>query len=113
MIQLDYKNSYLPLQILSRDLPELAGKACDIKIGSLPEFFTSIGLPMYSDIFLNEDYRSVEELCKLNPENIRDITRTHNKHVKRISHALDWVQNRFTSMRKSTSSKDAALMDRV
>lgn len=98
--------------VLSRDLPESAAKACEIKIASIPEFFTSIGLPMYTNMFLEENLTAMEDLLQLNFEDIRDITRTHGKHVKRISHALDWVRTRISTLRK-TSAKDAAVMDRV
>ncbi|XP_021367371.1 SAM and SH3 domain-containing protein 1-like isoform X1 [Mizuhopecten yessoensis] len=98
--------------VLSRDLPDSAAKACEIKISSIPEFFTSIGLPMYTSMFLEEKMSAMEDLLQLNFEDIRDITRTHAKHVKRISHALEWVRTRISTLRK-TSNKDAAVMDRV
>ncbi|XP_060076215.1 SAM and SH3 domain-containing protein 1-like isoform X2 [Ylistrum balloti] len=98
--------------VLSRDLPDSAAKACEIKISSIPEFFTSIGLPMYTNMFLEEKLTAMEDLLQLNFEDIRDITRTHAKHVKRISHALDWVRTRISTLRK-TSNMDAAVMDRV
>ncbi|XP_033741499.1 uncharacterized protein LOC117328190 isoform X2 [Pecten maximus] len=98
--------------LLSRDLPDSAAKACEIKISSIPEFFISIGLPMYTNMFVEEKLTAMEDLLQLNFEDIRDITRTHAKHVKRISHALDWVRTRISTLRK-TSNKDAAVMDRV
>ena len=98
-------------QVVAEQLTEANLTTSELKIASIPEFFLSIGLPMYSEAFISKGYTTVESLANLSIKELQMISKADRKHLKRIIHALEWVQNRLSS--PSRKSKVSPVKDRV
>jgi ERCC4-type nuclease len=92
------------------NLADKCSSGSELKTSSIPEFFTSIGLPMYTSAVIGQNYKHLEQLFKLTNQEIRDITGASHKHAKRIAHALTWVKKKIASQ---VSNDETGLIDRV
>ncbi|XP_061193520.1 SAM and SH3 domain-containing protein 1-like isoform X2 [Saccostrea echinata] len=96
--------------IQMENLAEKCSTGSELKTSSIPDFLTSIGLPMYTSAVIGQNYKYLEQLFKLTNQNIRDITGASHKHAKRIAHALTWVKKKMASQ---ASNDETGLIDRV
>ncbi|XP_076466239.1 uncharacterized protein LOC143297702 [Babylonia areolata] len=78
-------------------LAEECGKACNLQISSLAEFFISIGLPMYIPRVLAGGVASMQDLLVVTDADIPRLTGADAYHVKRIAHAIQWVKVKLDS----------------
>ncbi|KAK3092063.1 hypothetical protein FSP39_024839 [Pinctada imbricata] len=92
------------------DLAETSKTGCELKIQPIPEFFTAIGLPMYTDNLIGQNFTSLEQLFELTNQELRDIIGAPHKHSKRIIHALEWLKKKKL---KSSKDKETVRVDRV
>lgn len=97
--------------IPAEQLTEQSLATSELKIATIPEFFISIGLPMYADAFCAKGFTSVEAIASLSVKEIQSVTKADRKHLKRIVHALEWVQNRLKS--PSRKVKSSPVKDKV
>lgn len=97
--------------IPAEQLTEQSLATSELKIATIPEFFISIGLPMYAAAFCSKGYQSVEVIANLSVKEIQSICKADRKHLKRIIHALEWVQNRLKS--PSRKAKTSPVKDKV
>ncbi|XP_060588141.1 SAM and SH3 domain-containing protein 1-like isoform X2 [Ruditapes philippinarum] len=97
--------------IAAEQLTEQSLATSELKIATIPEFFISIGLPMYAEPFCMKGYTSVEAISNLPVKEIQSISKADRKHLKRIIHALEWVQNRLKS--PSRKVKSSPVKDKV
>ena len=88
------------------------GEGSELKVSSIADFFTSIGLPMYIESCGNHGYATVESLANLSIKEIHAITGAERKHLKRIIHALEWVQNKLASQ-STRKIKTSPVKDKV
>lgn len=91
--------------------------ACDLKFSSIPEFLTSIGLPMYTQSVSDAGYSTLDDLLSLSDQDFKSITRANPRHIKRTIHALNWVRSKLAAAAAAVPSqgcrKDVNLIDRV
>jgi hypothetical protein len=66
---------------------------------------------MYAEPFCMKGYTSVEAISNLPVKEIQSISKADRKHLKRIIHALEWVQNRLKS--PSRKVKSSPVKDKV
>lgn len=92
------------------NLADKCSLGAELKTSSIPDFFISIGLPMYISTVIGQNYKYLEQLYKLTNQEIRDITGAPHKHAKRIFHALTWVKKKMTAQ---IGSDESGLIDRV
>ncbi|XP_053397792.1 uncharacterized protein LOC123553034 isoform X2 [Mercenaria mercenaria] len=97
--------------IPAEQLTEQSLATSELKIATIQEFFISIGLPMYAEAFCMKGFTSVETLSNLPVKEIQTISKADRKHLKRIIHALEWVQNRLKS--PSRKIKSSPVKDKV
>ncbi|XP_052239560.1 uncharacterized protein LOC127850513 isoform X2 [Dreissena polymorpha] len=97
--------------IPAEQLSENSLASSELKISSVPDFFISIGLPMYADSITAKGHNSVDALSSLTIKEIQMITKADRKHLKRIIHALEWVQSRLRSPSRKT--KPSPVKDKV
>jgi len=98
-------------QVPAEQLSENSLASSELKISSVQDFFVSIGLPMYAAPMMNKGHHSVEALTCLTIKDIQTITKADRKHLKRIIHALEWVQSRLSSPSRKT--KPSPVKDKV
>ena len=98
-------------QVPADQVKENSLAASELKIGSLTEFFTSIGLPMYTEAIQMKGHNTIESLANLSIKDIQIVTKADRKHLKRIVHALEWVQTRLNS--PSRKAKTSPVKDKV
>ena len=72
----------------------------------------SIGLPMYCEILKTQGINSLEQLLTMSDQTMKERTSASSRHVRRISHALDWVQRKISASRDPVSNTDS-VEDRV
>ncbi|XP_052810361.1 uncharacterized protein LOC128238461 isoform X2 [Mya arenaria] len=97
--------------IPSEQLTENSLASSELKISSIPDFFISIGLPMYAGPILSMGHQTVDTLAGLTIKEIQAITKADRKHLKRIIHALEWVQTRLKS--PGRKQKPSPVKDKV
>lgn len=66
---------------------------------------------MYAEAFCSKGLTSVEALANLSVKEIQSTSKADRKHLKRIIHALEWVQNRLKS--PSRKAKSSPMKDKV
>ncbi|XP_022293700.2 SAM and SH3 domain-containing protein 1-like isoform X5 [Crassostrea virginica] len=96
--------------IQMENLVDRCNMGSELKTTSIPDFFTSIGLPMYISAVIGQNYKYLEQLFKLTSQEIREITGAPHKHAKRIFHALSWVKKKMTAQ---NGNDESGLIDRV
>ena len=101
------------LQIPAVDIATSCTKACDLDISSIDGFFMSIGLPMYSETLKKQGTCSLEQLLTMSDLTIKERTSASSRHVRRISHALDWVQRKISASRDPVPTGSDPVEDRV
>lgn len=84
-------------QIQNEVLSESCKSACDLQISSIHNFLISIGLPMYQRPLTEGGVGTLEQLLKLKDAEIEQITGADSRHLRRIAHALEWVQLKLGS----------------
>lgn len=94
------------------DIATTCSKACDLDISSINGFFMSIGLPMYSYTLKSQGVISLEQLLTMSDQTIKERTSASSRHVRRISHALDWVQRKISASRDPVIGSES-VEDRV
>ena len=98
------------MQVPCESLAETCAVGCELKILPIPEFFTAIGLPMYSDNLIGQNITSLDQLFELTNQEVRDIIGAPHKHSKRIIHALEWLKKKKA---KTVGEKEGPRLDRV
>lgn len=66
---------------------------------------------MYAEAFYLKGFTTVEAIANLPVKEIQSTTKADRKHLKRIVHALEWVQNRLKS--PSRKVKSSPVKDKV
>lgn len=73
----------------------------------------SIGLPMYSETLKKQGTCSLEQLLTMSDQTMKERTSASSRHVRRISHALDWVQRKISASRDPMPTGSDPVEDRV
>ncbi|CAC5390853.1 unnamed protein product [Mytilus coruscus] len=88
------------------DIATTCSKACDLDVSSVDGFFMSIGLPMYSETLKSQGVTSLEQLLTMSDQTIKEKSSASSRHVRRISHALDWVQRKISASRDPVTNSE-------
>ncbi|XP_055887770.1 uncharacterized protein LOC106057893 isoform X3 [Biomphalaria glabrata] len=83
--------------IQNEALSETCKQACDLQISSVQNFLISIGLPMYFKPLTDNSVTTLDQMLKLKDGELEKITGADSRHLKRICHALEWVQHKLSS----------------
>ncbi|XP_076445832.1 uncharacterized protein LOC143283477 [Babylonia areolata] len=94
----------VPNELLADD----CRKACNLQISSLAEFFISIGLPMYIPRILAGGVTSVQQMLAMTDADIPRLTGADSYHVKRISHAIQWVKAKLNSPTQGSTTSSTS-----
>ncbi|XP_059162248.1 SAM and SH3 domain-containing protein 1-like [Physella acuta] len=83
--------------IQNESLSDSCKHACDLQISSVQSFLISIGLPMYLKPLTDGNITTLDQMLKLKESELEQITGADSRHLKRITHALEWVQVKLSS----------------
>ncbi|KAH9505573.1 hypothetical protein Btru_055912, partial [Bulinus truncatus] len=97
--------------IQNESLSETCKQACDLQISSVQNFLMSIGLPMYFKPLTDNSVTTLDQMLKLKDGELEKITGADSRHIKRICHALEWVQHKLSS--PNHKSRVAGVTDKV
>ncbi|XP_078001415.1 SAM and SH3 domain-containing protein 1-like isoform X2 [Glandiceps talaboti] len=80
--------------ISSVSLTEISTSApfIPVKDVSITAWLTSQGLPMYTDKFLNRGWDSIQSLCAVSEDDLRECGVNDPRHIRRIMSAIDTLR---------------------
>lgn len=62
---------------------------------------------MYTETIKQNGLTSLEQLLTMSDQTLKEKTSASSRHVRRISHALDWVQRKISASRDPTVNSDS------
>ncbi|XP_064612613.1 SAM and SH3 domain-containing protein 1-like isoform X2 [Liolophura sinensis] len=90
-----------------------AKRPYDIRLLTMHDFLSSIGLPNYTDTFTVQGVSSVAQVLYFKEPELRKIGITEAKHLKKILHAFDWLIQKTKFPSPTRLQKVPVLQDRV
>lgn len=90
-----------------------AKRPYDIRLLTMHDFLSSIGLPNYTDTFTVQGVSSVAQVLYFKEPELRKIGITEAKHLKKILHAFEWLIQKTKFPSPTRLQKAPVLQDRV
>lgn len=86
----------------------------DVSANSLQDFLTSIGMPMYMDIMLSQDLRTLDIIQDMEEGEWRQCGITDPRHLRRLVNAVEILRIKLEALGRTNTLRNVShIRDKV